>query len=237
MAGLQNLIAFKCNDYELAQNLSDRIGKVEVETTESNLSSNKQDNANVSMRVREKSNVTSNEIMSLDMNEAWVKLSYYPALKIKFPYVNYPQALDEFQQPVPKTNSVRVKKAWLESIPLIPFYFGEYELSELVDNYFNYRKYLENEKFEIAKNLLKEIAFKVREKSASINGVDYYFLADEHDICVQRDQEHSVFSRYKQKAEKKKDKEEPKKEGGEVEKNEIPAVTAARQEVHDSDFA
>ena len=245
MAGLQNLIAFKCNDYELAQNLSDRIGKVEVETTESNLSSNKQDNANVSMRVREKSNVTSNEIMSLDMNEAWVKLSYYPALKIKFPYVNYPQALDEFHQPVPKTNSVRVKKAWLESIQLIPFYFGEYELSELVDNYFNYRKYLENEKFEVAKNLLKEIAFKVREKSASINGVDYYFLADEHDICVQRDQEHSVFSRYKQKAEKKKDKEESKKEGGEVEKTETPvvsdvptiAVNPKKPEVHDSDFA
>ena len=246
MAGLQNLIAFKCNDYELAQNLSDRIGKVEVETTESNLSSNKQDNANVSMRVREKSNVTSNEIMSLDMNEAWVKLSYYPALKIKFPYVNYPQALDEFHQPVPKTNSVRVKKAWLESIPLIPFYFGEYELAELVDNYFNYRKYLENEKFEVAKNLLKEIAFKVREKSASINGVDYYFLADEHDICVQRDRDHSVFSRYKQKAEKKKDKEESKKEGGEVEKNgtpvpvvsDAPTVTvAAKPEVHDSDFA
>jgi hypothetical protein len=245
MAGLQNLIAFKFNDYELAQNLSDRIGKVEVETTESNLSSNKQDNANVSMRVREKSNVTSNEIMSLDMNEAWVKLSYYPALKIKFPYVNYPQALDELQQLVPKTQSVRVKKAWLESIPLIPFYFGEYELAELVDNYFNYRKYLENEKFEVAKNLLKEIAFKVKEKSASINEVDYYFFADEHDICVERGQEHSVFSRYKQKVEKKKDKEEPKKEVVKVEKNETPVVSevtavivnSEKSEVQDSDFA
>lgn len=203
-SGLQNLIAFKCTDPDLATEISDRLGKIEVETSEGSMAERNNSN-NVSIRTRDKVNVSANQIMNLEKNCAWVKLAYYPPLYLTFDYVEYPKSLDKEGNIIPNTVSIRDEKSWTETIPLIPYYFGKKELMNLVDSYHNYSFYSDLEKKAIVAETFREIAFKVKENEYSFANIRYSYQATIDHVIISKEENDIVIYSYMIKRSKKKE--------------------------------
>lgn len=208
--GLQNLVSFKCTDPELATQISDRLGKIEVETTEGSMGSNNNNN-NVSIRSKDKYNVSANQIMSLEKNCAWVKLAYYPPCYLEFDYVDYGKAKYEDGIPVEKTISIRPKNSWIEEIKPFPYYFGKNELKKLVTSYNNYLHYSDIEKVAIISEVFREIAFKVQHHECRFERERYSFEANEDNILIVKEEnDKMIYSHIIKRSKKKIEKEEKK---------------------------
>lgn len=207
-SGLQNLVAFKCTDPDLANQISERLGKIEVETSEGSMGSSNS-NSNVSIRTKEKSNVSANQIMSLEKNCAWVKLAYYPPCYLEFDYVEYGKAKYEDGRPVEKTVSIRPKNSWIEEIKPYDYYFGKNELKKLVTSYHNYMHYFDIEKVAAISEIFREIAFKVQNHECELDGAKYSFEANEENILIVKEEDDKVlFSHIIKRSKKKIEKEE-----------------------------
>ncbi len=223
--GLQNLVAFKCTDAELANQISERLGKVEVEITEGSMSSQNSGN-NVSIRSKDKSNVSANQIMSLEKNCAWVKLAYYPPCYLSFDYVNYEKAKNEDGTFVQKTISVRSKKSWIEEVKPLEYYFGKNELKKLIESYANYTRYSDLEKVATITEILREIAFKVQHNEYCIDDVRYSFEVDDENITILKEEnDEIIFSKVIKRSKKK---EKKKDNAGEIREG-IPDIGTTDQ--------
>ncbi|CAO1292788.1 unnamed protein product [Diamesa hyperborea] len=206
-SGLQNLVSFKCTDSELANQISERLGKIEIETTEGSMGS-RSNGSNVSIRIKDKSNVSANQIMSLEKNCAWVKLAYYPPCYLSFDYVNYDKAKNPDGSQVQKSISIRAKKSWIEEIRPLKYYFGKKELEKLVTSYHNYLHYSDIEKVAIISEVFREIAFKVQKHECELDGARYSFEANEENILILKEEDGKlsyshIIKRSKKKMEKK----------------------------------
>lgn len=210
--GLQNLVGFKTSDPELANQISERLGKIEVEISEGSMGSGNTNN-NVSIRSKDKYNVSANQIMNLEKNCAWVKLAYYPPCYLEFDYVDYGKALYEDGRLVEKTNIVHPKNSWIEEIRPFSYYFGKNELKKLVNSYHNYHHYSDMEKVAIISEVFREIAFKVQSHECELDGARYLFEANEENILITKEVNgKSIFSHIikRSKKKEKKNKEENK---------------------------